>query len=76
MSQRDPGPVMKRAGLEAAKAVGATAIAPHAARALVRLKKVKPLAISWLRSHPRHALHGLLPAAVGKEERWPRQQER
>lgn len=53
-------------GLTIAQTVGSAAIAPLAARALLRLKKAKPLAIDWLLAHPRHALIGLLPDAVGK----------
>lgn len=53
-------------GLCVAQTVASSAIAPIAARALCRLKKAKPHAIDWLLAHPRHALIGLLPDAVGK----------
>jgi len=53
-------------GLEIARTVGSAAIAPLAARAMFKLKKAKPLAIDWLLAHPRDALVGLLPDAVGK----------
>ncbi|HQC79478.1 MAG TPA: DUF4132 domain-containing protein [Accumulibacter sp.] len=54
------------AGLTALQAVDAHDIAPFAARAFVQLKKARPLAIAWLKNHPRAAVFGLLPDAVGQ----------
>lgn len=45
--------------------VDAPAIAPLAARALLRLKKVRAPAAAWLRRHRRTALLRLVPDAVG-----------
>ncbi len=48
-----------------ALAVDTPDIAPVAAHALLRLKTVRPLAVTWLRAHRRTALMRLLPDAVG-----------
>ncbi|MDQ0468544.1 DUF4132 domain-containing protein [Labrys wisconsinensis] len=52
--------------LTAAVGVDAGEIAPHAARALLKLKKARPPAIAWLRRHPTTAITRLIPDAVGK----------
>ncbi len=50
--------------LEFARYVEAPGMAPLAARALLKLKKARPLAIGWLRKH-RHTAHGTDPADPG-----------
>lgn len=45
--------------------VDAPGIAPLAARALLKLKKARPLAIQWLKKYPRTAITRLIPDAVG-----------
>ncbi|QEI05535.1 DUF4132 domain-containing protein [Pigmentiphaga aceris] len=49
-----------------AMAVDSAHIAPHAARALTKLKKGSPLAIPWLRRYRRTAMMRLIPDAMGK----------
>lgn len=53
-------------GLTRAAEVDAAAIAPGAARALLRLKKARDPAAAWLRRHARTAMTRLVPDAVGK----------
>ena len=45
--------------------VGSTRVAPLMAEALLRLKKVRPIAEAWLQKFPREAALSLIPAAVG-----------
>ncbi|QEI05533.1 DUF4132 domain-containing protein [Pigmentiphaga aceris] len=52
--------------LELALPVDSAHIAPHAARALAKLKKAHALAVPWLRRHRHTALMRLIPDAVGK----------
>jgi hypothetical protein len=47
--------------------VDAAEIAPHAARALLKLKKARPFAITWIRRHRKTAITRLIPDAVGKK---------
>lgn len=42
------------------------ALAPVAARAFMKLKKMRAHGLAWLRAHPRAALLSLIPAAVGE----------
>ncbi|MEQ1819954.1 MAG: DUF4132 domain-containing protein, partial [Terricaulis sp.] len=46
--------------------VDTPALAPIAARAFLKLKKARATGRAWLKSHPRAAVLGLVPAAVGK----------
>ena len=51
--------------LEGARCVDAGEIAPHAARALFKLKKARTPAMAWLRKYRRTAILRLIPDAVG-----------
>ena len=51
--------------LENALGIEASEIAPHAARALFKLKKARASAIVWLRKYRRTAILRLIPDAVG-----------
>ncbi len=51
--------------LEGIRDVDAGAIAPYAARALVKLKKARLPAMAWLRRHRETAILRLIPAALG-----------
>lgn len=53
--------------LEFVKDVDASEIAPHAARALLKLKKARAPAMQWLRKHRDTAVMRLIPDAVGKK---------
>jgi hypothetical protein len=53
--------------LENALGIEASDIAPHAARALLKLKKARTPAIAWLRKYRRTAILRLIPDAVGKK---------
>lgn len=53
--------------LDHANDVDAAEIAPHAARALLKLKKARAAAMRWLRKHRTTAITGLIPDAVGKK---------
>jgi predicted DNA-binding WGR domain protein len=54
-------------GLAVALAVDSTRLVPAVLHALCKLKKAKPLAIEWLRAHPRTALMAALPQAFGSD---------
>ena len=54
-------------GLNLALAVDSPRLVPAVLHALRNLKKSKPLAIEWLRSHPRTALTAALPQAFGSD---------
>ena len=47
--------------------VDASEIAPHAARALLKLKKARAPAMQWLRKHRTTAAMRLIPDAVGRK---------
>lgn len=51
--------------LDLAKDLDASEIAPHAARALLKLKKARVAAMQWLRRHRETAITRLMPEAVG-----------
>ena len=51
--------------LENALGIEASEIAPHAARALLKLKKARAPAVAWLRKYRRTAILRLIPDAVG-----------
>ncbi|MGV1953624.1 WGR and DUF4132 domain-containing protein [Agrobacterium vitis] len=51
--------------IDRAKDVDASEIAPHAARALLKLKKARVPAMQWLRTHRQTAVTRLIPDAVG-----------
>ncbi|QEI05534.1 DUF4132 domain-containing protein [Pigmentiphaga aceris] len=52
--------------LQLAMAVDSADIAPHAARALTKLKKARAFAIPWLRRYRHTAMLRLIPDAIGK----------
>ncbi|NRF72238.1 DUF4132 domain-containing protein [Aquincola sp. S2] len=54
-------------GLRIALAADSTRFVPGVLHALRNLKKAKPLAIDWLRAHPRTALASALPLAFGSD---------
>lgn len=53
--------------LDRARDVDAGEIAPHAARALLKLKKARLPAMQWLRRHRETAITRLIPEAVGSK---------
>lgn len=53
-------------GFPVALHMGATELAPLAARAYARLKTQRDIAQRWLLKYPEHALAGILPDALGK----------